>query len=496
MKRHWLLSGLLALGACAQAPALPSAEWPPAQQSAAPGNPPEPASPSPAAPAATGPLGLEDVLDSVRRRYPPLLAALIERDIAAGRMLSAEGAFDLNLAVKSTWYALGYYQRTESGVALEQATPFWGATVAGGYRLGRGDFPSYYGNRETLDGGEFFLGARVPLLRDSTVDARRAALRQALIDQDLADPLIARARLDFLRAAAYAWLDWVLEARKLRIAEDLLALAEQRNAQIARRVEQGDLPPVDALDNERLVVSRRVAVVAAGRRFQRAAITLSLFYRDERDQPVLVDRSRAPQALPERGPADLDRIDQDLVRAQSLRPELRRLQLQIQRTEVDRELASNRELPNLDLVVSASKDIPRDGEPEGDKGETELDVGVSVSVPLQRRDALGRSRVAQAELTRLRAQETFARDRIAAEIRDAASAVQAAAGQIGLADRNLELARRLAELERRSFELGKGSLVFINLREQQAAEAEGARLDAALDLWRAGVEYRVAVGEF
>ena len=44
-----------------------------------------------------GPLGLDEVLDSVERSYPLLRAAEQERAIAGGRLVSAMGAFDLNL---------------------------------------------------------------------------------------------------------------------------------------------------------------------------------------------------------------------------------------------------------------------------------------------------------------------------------------------------------------------------------------------------------------
>jgi len=450
--------------------------------------PEEPASPQPDLP-----LTLDEVLESVRLRYPPLLAALIERDIAAGKLLTAEGAFDLNLAVKSTWYALGFYRRNETDANFEQPTALWGTTLMGGYRLGRGSFPDYYGNRQTLDGGEFRLGARVPLLRDGPIDARRAALRQAQIDVDLADPFIARARLDFLRAAALAYWDWVRSGRRLRIAEGLLSLATARNAQVSRRVEQGDLPAVEAVDNERLVVSRQVAVTAADRSLQKAAISLSLFLRDDADRPVIVSANRLPPELPATPAPQPGLLEGDIDAALAARPEVRRIRLLIERADVDKRFVENRMLPSLDVVVAGSQDLAAGGKTK-DKGPFELEAGVEFKMPLQRRDARGKVRTAEATLSRLRTDEVFAQNRIVAEVRDAASALAAASEQIGQAEKGAELARRLAELERRSFELGKSNLLFVNLREQQSAEAEAARLDAVIEYLRANVEYRISRG--
>lgn len=46
------------------------------------------------------PLALGEVLDSVTNQYPPMLAALIERDFVAGRLRSAQGAFDFTVFSK------------------------------------------------------------------------------------------------------------------------------------------------------------------------------------------------------------------------------------------------------------------------------------------------------------------------------------------------------------------------------------------------------------
>ncbi|HYP09682.1 MAG TPA: hypothetical protein VER03_25885, partial [Bryobacteraceae bacterium] len=54
-------------------------------------------------------LRLEDVLDSVQRHYPPLLAALQEQALADAETLQAEGRFDV--VVRGRWDSdnLGYY---------------------------------------------------------------------------------------------------------------------------------------------------------------------------------------------------------------------------------------------------------------------------------------------------------------------------------------------------------------------------------------------------
>ncbi|MFZ4818469.1 MAG: hypothetical protein ACOYLU_07455, partial [Limisphaerales bacterium] len=68
--------------------------------------------PTNASPAATSGLTLHEVLDSVRQQYPPMLAALIERDVAAGRLQSARGTFDFQFFARLFDTPSGYYQST------------------------------------------------------------------------------------------------------------------------------------------------------------------------------------------------------------------------------------------------------------------------------------------------------------------------------------------------------------------------------------------------
>ncbi len=58
---------------------------------------------------AAEPLRLPEVLSAVKDRYPPLLIAMIEQDIAAGRLRQADGAFDLGFTLRAWIVPQGYY---------------------------------------------------------------------------------------------------------------------------------------------------------------------------------------------------------------------------------------------------------------------------------------------------------------------------------------------------------------------------------------------------
>lgn len=434
-------------------------------------------------------LVLPDVLRSVTNQYPPLLAALIERDIANGRLRSAQGVFDFNVFAKSFGNPTGYYDYGTFDAGFEQFLGIWGSTLFGGYRITRGTLPDYDKNR-TQDGGEPRLGVRIPLLRDGAIDRRRAAVLQARLDKELADPFILRQQLDFIRAASVAYWSWLGAGRRLQVAEELLRVASDRGAALTNQVQSGLIRPIVLTDNQRLIVSRQISVVQARRRFEASAIALSLFFRDALGNPIVAARQRVPESFPALNTPDSTSVPKDIELAYAARPEVRRIQLQRERTEVDRRLARNNLLPNLDVGASVSQDIGADR--YKDKSRFEVEAGIELKIPLQRRDAEGRVAAAEAQLDRLENEEAFARDRIAAEIRDAYSAWIAAFDQIIQARTNVELARTLVEAEQVLFDRGAADLLAVQIRELASFEARVLEVDALAEYFRAQADYNAA----
>jgi outer membrane protein TolC len=441
-------------------------------------------------PQPSGPLSLDEVLGSVSSRYPPYLSALLERDLASGRLKQSMGNFDTNLTSKLGSRVDGYYEANTLEALVEQPLTT-GDVVYGGYRISDGFLPDYDKGR-TQDNGEIVAGVRLPLFRDRSIDRRRATVRQAQIDVEIADPVIARARIDFVRAAARTYFAWVAAGQRLQVTRELLRLATDRVGAISRAVERQFLAPIDVDDNQRLIAQRQVLVARAERTLQQAALELSLFLRDEDDAPVVPADSRLPPGLEPVVPLDAAQLQTDTELAILQRPELRRFQLQIDRVETDRRLAENQTLPNLDLIVEASRALGDD--PYGDINQNELFIGGEIKLPLQRRDAFGRLELAQTQLSRLRLEQGFARDRVVNEIADVRSAMQAAVDQLAAAQENATLAQTLVTAENRSFELGRSNLLNILVRERELAEARLLEVETMLDYHRARADYRAALG--
>jgi len=435
------------------------------------------------------PLGLGELLDAVDRNHPLLTAARATIDASAAEILAARGWFDTALRARGTLTPLGYYVGGRIDVAAEQRTPLWGTRLLAGYRLGRGAFPDYYGEQRTLAAGEIRAGVEVPLWRGGPIDPGRAALQRARLDREIADAGLTRERLRLHREATHAYWEWVAAGAAYRIAEGQLALARERAAQLLLRVERGDLPAVDALDNQRAVLQRDAALIAARRKLEGAALQLSLYLRDDAGDPLVIDPERLPGALPVPGADGTPDSTSQIEAAIQRRPELRELARQRGQAEVDLRLARNQRAPAIDAGVMVLRDF---GRGPAELAPTELQATVFVDVPIQARAARGKARAAEAKIAAVDARAAFARDRIVVEVRDAISALLAAHERIDTAREALEVAERLADAERRSFERGASSLLFVNLREQQVAEAALLRVSALLEYHRAHADLLAA----
>ena len=99
-------------------------------------------------------------------------------------------------------------------------------------------------------------------------------------------------------------------------------------------------------------------------------------------------------------------------------------------------------------------------------------------MPLLFREERGRAGAARAAVAEKQEAMRFVADQLRARTRDAASAVEAAQERAELTEEVVDTAAELAEGERRRFEVGASNLIFVNLREQQAAMARMRYIDA------------------
>jgi outer membrane protein TolC len=440
------------------------------------------------------PLTLCEVLQSVMLHYPLLQAVERERNIAAGRLTSAMGAFDTNMTGSGNALAPGTYENYRSDFGIQQMLPYGGVNLFGGFRTGYGDFPTYNLQRLTADAGEFRGGIAMPLAKNRDIDRARATRAQAELDVSMAEPVILRSRLDYMRAAARSYWNWSGTGERRRAADYLVDLAAERDVELALRVKTGAIANIERLDNQQNIALRQAVVVQTDRSVQQATIDLSMYYRDPSGRPLLAGRRRM-QPLPEPIAPTPVIFEQSLARALAARPEFQRLSLQREKLLVERRLAENQILPGLDAQLAGNQDAGfGKSSLSGPLGldRQVLEASLIFQMPAQRRDARGKVAATQSQLMQIQRQLQFAEDQIRAEVQDTYSALERAYEFQKQAAQRLDLAQVVARAEREQLRLGRSDVLRVTLREQAKFEAEIYEIGARQEYWRAESDLRAA----
>jgi outer membrane protein TolC len=382
--------------------------------------------------------------------------------------------------------------------AVEGAVPGTPLSLFGGYRIGQplsaSGIQPYYRERETYPAGELRAGLSVPVWRNLLIDRRRATITRAELGQDSARQGQALQRIEVLRLAAVRYFEWVAAGMRHQVASELLAIAQLRDQQLSVRVKTGDVPFFDQQDNLRAVAQRQALKAQTQRGIEQASFELALFLRDAEGAPTQPTPGQLPSSLPNPDPTFGD--DATLEDALNRRPDVQRLIVQKRQQQVEVSLQQNQLWPSIDLGLVFSQDLGgRAGTADPKLNIPEFEFSALIDVPLLYRQPLGRIRAAEAGVARIEAQLRLVRDRVAADLKDARSALDAARARVRFTLQEVDVARKLEAGERQKFELGDSNLLFVNLRETQTAEAQLREIDALLDYHRAVAAFRAAIAD-
>ena len=440
------------------------------------------------------PLTLSEVLESVLLHYPLLQAVERERSVAAGRLTSAEGAFDTNVTAAGTSLAPGTYENYRSDLGMSRLLPYGGLSVFGGFRTGYGEFPTYNLQQLTADGGEWRGGVTAPLAKNRDIDRPRASRAQARLDVALAEPTIRRSELDYLRAAARAYWNWLGSGERRAAADEVVEAAAALERELELRVARGATANIERVDNQQNLALRQAVAVQTDRAVQQATIDLSLFFRDAGGRPLLAGRRRL-RPVPQPFQPSRAIYDEAVGRALAARPEFRRLALQREKLVVELRLAENQTLPGIDGQLVGNQDLgfgkSRLSGPNGLDRQV-LQAQLVFQMPAERREARGRMQTAHAQLGQLDRQLKFAEDQVRAEVQDAFSALERGYEFHRQARQRSDLANTVWQAERESLRLGRSDVLRVTIREQQAFDAQIYEITARQEFWRAESDLRAA----
>lgn len=443
-------------------------------------------------PRLSGTLTLDEVLASSARHAPAILEALAKARAADGRITAARGAFDLVFDAETYSYLTGFYDGQYVSVQATRPLDNNGGYLTGGYRVSRGDFPTYNDIFFTNQVGELKARGVYALLRDSDIDARRAGIDNARLARERAEAETAMIALGVQQRALEAYNRWVGAGQQVEIYRRLLALSEERQSGLARQVQLGARPDIILTENRQNILRRQALLVQAERDLAAAANRLSLFLRDKNGRPLQPNGARLPRLLPELVlPTRIDPAD-----ALERRPELQIIENRLAAARLQLRLDENQLRPQLDLWGEVSNDFGALGEGGSSRDGFETIFGLKFSVPLQRRAARGRIAATEAEMQGIAFARQQVEEQVANTIADIAIGLEAAERLLTLAREEEQQAEKLASGERRLFTAGASDFFLVNLREEAAANASIKRLQAEYNVLAAKADLAAALADF
>jgi outer membrane protein TolC len=431
-----------------------------------------------------------EVTSSANRNYPQILSYYEKVSAAEGTALGSLGFFDIKLKQNYTDKSRGFYDGKTIDTLLEKELGFMGAKVYGGYRKSFGSFADYEGGSVTNDGGEYRAGARFSLLRDSSIDQNRLGLILANLGVLESQIQLETIKKEIERDATKAYWKWISAAKVFHIYEDLYQLSLKRQSQLEEKLKRGDVAQIIVAENKKNILRRKSALAKARQDFENSAIYLSLFWRGENGTPIVPKPNQVPEihfSLHEIGSSQNVR---DLETALSNRPELRILKIQKEQNSSQLKYARNLFKPQLDVDLGASKDL---GNGPASRSQANNYVGLDFSIPLQQREARGKTSEYESRLKSLKYEEQLLGEKIKAELEQ----IKIQISSIIEMHQNLSQEAKLADLlensEREKFKHGASNFFLVNLREQDTAASKSAVIEMYEKYQSALADYKMAV---
>ncbi len=429
----------------------------------------------------TGALLPEEVLRSSALTFPSILEAFEREAAARSDQLAADGAFDLML--KGEYYdrLSGTFSGGFAKAEARQPLRPLGAEVFGSYRLSDGRFPIYENINNTNQAGEVKVGALFSLLRNRDIDARRFGIEDARLAASQARLDVMLVQLNVQHEALRAYWRWVAAGEEIPVFEELLEITEARQIGLTREVNEGARPRIALTENEQNLLERRSLLEDVKRNFVVAANSLGFYLRGSDGQMIVPAREMLPERtrIKATQPPEMlaARPVSEMIKS---RPELQTFKLALERATNKVELKRNDLQSRLDASIELSRDFGAVGDGGPTFDSTDTVVGLTFSVPLQRRQARGAVSRAEAELRETELRQRRIADQITTDVSNILANLSAALKLGELADAEVKQANQMVQAERTRFRLGAGDFFFVNDREETAANAQIKAIRAKL----------------
>lgn len=433
-----------------------------------------------------------DVLSSVERNYPLIVAAKANIHKAKAEYLSSQGAFDPTFRSNLLVSPNGIYQNGLAAAELDIPVSDSGTHVFTGYRIGRGKYPPYDQYKETFNYGEFRAGIEIPFYRNNKIDDRRATIMKAEIGSKISEEDLRLTKLKTKLEAALSYWDWVADGMQLQIQKNMLSLALDRQSALDRSVQAGDVAEIDSVDNQRIIMQRKAAVQMYQGLFEKSSLLLSLYYRDASGKPVLLSMLDIPSIRKKEVVKSINPLSASMIEGMvTHHPGVQLLSRQHEVALVSLKQANNNYLPILNNRVYLAQDMGGGNPP---LNRTTINYELTFEIPIFQREAIGQIQAANNELIKIDNERKLQSEQIAVKIRQSLAQIKAYQSIIKHTFDETQMAMRVQRAENIKFTHGDSDLFVLNQRELSTAEAENSYVDAVRNYHMTIAQLRYAIG--
>jgi len=403
----------------------------------------------------------------------------------------------------------------QSGTVSQTLIDF-GPSVTKLFRTGGGQYQVFFNNtRETTSStfaqispaysGNLGLTFTQPLWRDRRIDNSRRQIRVQRKRLEQSDADFRRQTIDVITQVqrAYWELVFALRDQQNRIAN--LNLIRTQFLQTEQRIEAGAIAPVTRAEVQTELSNREADVLQAVQNVSVAENNLKrLILPDSRAAEwataiVPVDQSPSDSAAP-------INLQDALEEARANRPELRRVRLQQDITDIDISYFKNQTRPRLDLQATVSttglagSPVTPTGSVGGEEtsdlpsnlvggygrmlrnlatlGTRNIVVGVRLELPLRNKTAEANLATARMQREQLAATMHGEELNIEVEVRNAAQAAETARLRVLAARQSRENAEVQLRAEKNLYQVGRSTTFLLFQRENQLTSARNLELRA------------------
>jgi outer membrane protein TolC len=329
-----------------------------------------------------------------------------------------------------------------------------------------------------------------PLLKDFGITVNKANIRQAQKSKEIAEQQVLQTILDTVLEVQESYWDLVFRIQDLEAKRESQKLAEDFLEENKVRVELGTLAPIELVQAETQVKTRERDVIVAEEDVGNAEDRLKNVLNIPETMGTWNIRIHLTDS-PSFVPASTIFLEEKVTQALKSRPDFLQLQLRIDSLEIDREVARNQRLPQLDFEAQGRLEA-FDGDFPGSASNLDgaegyfWSFGLKFEYPLGNRFARNELQKRNLELKQALVDQRNLKRTIVRELRQAIRNIDTTIKRVEVTRAASVLAQTQLEAEQEKFRLGLStSFVVLDFQEDLTI--------ARSDETRAVSDYNVAI---